>query len=1402
MTREDIVSSLVANPSLCRTYLGIAVSLDSEVIELAQKVRDATCEVIATWSRRLAGNPFIELRGVIVDANGKETGEKVHLGDLRTALAQSRRVMIEAPAGRGKTTTLAYLANAHSDSRGLAFVVDLPRWATSQKDILDFIAGMQAFRSRSIDAAALARLYKEEHFSFFLNGWNEIAEAESPRAVVYIRQLEQDFPSAGILVATRAQRINPPLPGAIRVKLLPLDRLQRTEYLHQRLGSRSRELIARVDANPFLDDLTRTALMLCQVADLFEADFPIPATKMGVIESAMGLLERRPEHASHLQSAPLSGSSSNYLIALAAAMTERGEVESLEQEARAIVSAVSVALHDAGQITSLPDQALILDALCKYHVFERVEYPRVLFRFAHQQFQEFYGALLVKSELRDLVAGVAKASGPVFIRRFLNEPGWSEPLHMIAAELGGQEAATPGTTLISTSANLLVEMALDTDCVFAAELFRICALKAKSPCGRVLGERLRLLHRLDQEQFRQCALAAMLKSGSDQFTDVVIPLLTDTNQQIRLRTYRLQNGIYVSSLGPRWQTTVDGWQEDARADFYSETLHFGQEPHTILSFALADTSPRVHAVAISALNWLGSREEMARALATVDDPTFESAIQQLAPEDISCGIRVRTLALYEAKFGETSDPITRLKNLLKLAELNDGREDPRFKEELNNCDPKRLRGSWHAAIGPVLDQVRRTDPQWVSRWVLKGIGDGLVWTDDLSVLVTDLPVDVKDQWLTRLETVDLKHGRHPRFVDILCATADSAMVERVFAKLCEMWTIVNRSPMERHDLESAVEAQLEELFRSMPPDITVLGLSAQFSRDVDASELAVVTRLFGSIGREDFEARSPLRGEFRQLLRGYLRRGVAVILADECFDSRAIGNLASALARVGGPEDMPLLRDLIRADIKGRRKASEEAARALAASVRPTLCEDYSPWNVRAVVLLDPDAADAVLLDAIKEPEYERAAAEALVKLASTEKIEVGFGKRKDYEKLWEARRHARPGHFHELRRQRYAAVIADRVSAMLADGATADAKGQGPYEFRLRELTKWLAKLDAFGSMPLILRVVFIPEKVTSWSWKSLEIFETLLFSGVVLPAEQSLKWFDALLERVRVHRCDSQQVDLLLQALCMLPFIDTPTLGVAKVVEVIRDLKLMAHQLRDVTIALGNSRCNNAIGALREFAATNKGAKQLGEEWINAVAALDSPESRALLISFVDPETAGLVPEVTFSHEDVLSARLVDLARREPAIEQRMVALCTVSLPAPKRELLSRVMGCFSSVEATLAALNLMDDNGSPTIPYEIRKQVEAIFVEQRSHGRNSNVYTPAPRSSNAIRNRLLEMATFDPRRKESALSLLGQIELWRLEYGRPQGEPRNPALGSKFSWPPTSTATSMSDGGTYQS
>ena len=81
--------------------------------------------------------------------------------------------------------------------------------------------------------------------------------------------------------ATRTHHLTPPLPGALRLRLLCLRRVQRTAYLAARLGAKGTELRTRIDTNPSLDELTRTPFILSEVASPFEAGAKIPSTKMG-----------------------------------------------------------------------------------------------------------------------------------------------------------------------------------------------------------------------------------------------------------------------------------------------------------------------------------------------------------------------------------------------------------------------------------------------------------------------------------------------------------------------------------------------------------------------------------------------------------------------------------------------------------------------------------------------------------------------------------------------------------------------------------------------------------------------------------------------------------------------------------------------------------------------------------------------------------------------------------------------------------------------------------------------------------------------------------------------------------------------------------------------------------------
>jgi hypothetical protein len=271
--REEIITLMMMpeSASLRASFLHLDIAAEPQFANLLERTRRAADVVALNWGAKTKGHPLIDLMAVRLDPSGAESVDDVlSLEQIDQALSQSRRIVLEGPAGRGKTTTLIQLAQ-RTRTAGTPFMIELSAWTASRRNILEYIAGMPAFQAEGLTAADLAVVQMMEPFLFLLNGWNEITESNSAQANNALRELERDFPSAGIIVATRTHHLTPPLPGAWRLRLLRLRRAQRESYLAARLGARGAELRARIDGDRSLDDLTRTPFVLSEVASLFES---------------------------------------------------------------------------------------------------------------------------------------------------------------------------------------------------------------------------------------------------------------------------------------------------------------------------------------------------------------------------------------------------------------------------------------------------------------------------------------------------------------------------------------------------------------------------------------------------------------------------------------------------------------------------------------------------------------------------------------------------------------------------------------------------------------------------------------------------------------------------------------------------------------------------------------------------------------------------------------------------------------------------------------------------------------------------------------------------------------------------------------------------------------------------
>lgn len=448
----------------------------------------------------------------------------------------------------------------------------------------------------------------------------------------------------------------------------------------------------------------------------------------------------------------------------------------------------------------------------------------------------------------------------------------------------------------------------------------------------------------------------------------------------------------------------------------------------------------------------------------------------------------------------------------------------------------------------------------------------------------------------------------------------------------------------------------------------------------------------------------------------------------------------------------------------------------------------YSNWHVRAVRQFGFEVAQPLLIELLNEQEYEQEAARSLLLLARTPAPAPEPPmplKPRDYVRVWVARAEREPPGFNEERRRRSADAIRNKISELLSGaGITASA----PLNFRAKKLAPVLAVLDPKNSAGLVLQTL---ASESQWDhWDRVHALQGILFGGGELTAQCTLEILQPVIEHATRGLHDHQEQHLLSQCLCILPFVDAPTAGVARLRETLAATVLHGFELRDLITALGNSRCPEALGVLVDIATRSSTAlRGVAVEWVNAHNTLGTSTAKQVLLRFVDPEISAPYVQYHLEQHEIqeLAARIAEFARADSTIVERLFSLSTGDLDAQRRILLAQVLAAIGTQDALIASLNIIRDDADPRFPFELVRALEAIFLEQRPYGDSPYTYTLEPRAAGPIRRRLFEMVLNDNHRKRSAWSMLGQIELWRIEYGRPSTEPRHPYFDSGLPWPP---------------
>ena len=150
-----------------------------------------------------------------------------NVSGLAAAIEAFNEIVVMAPPGTGKTTTLLQVAEAIlSQGNAVATFVPLGEWSSQSDSFFQSVVRRHAFVGTREEHLKL--LAHHGRLVLVLDGWNELDAASRKRAGGEIRSLQREFPGLGIVVSTRRQALDVPISGPV-VEIGTLTEVQQRE---------------------------------------------------------------------------------------------------------------------------------------------------------------------------------------------------------------------------------------------------------------------------------------------------------------------------------------------------------------------------------------------------------------------------------------------------------------------------------------------------------------------------------------------------------------------------------------------------------------------------------------------------------------------------------------------------------------------------------------------------------------------------------------------------------------------------------------------------------------------------------------------------------------------------------------------------------------------------------------------------------------------------------------------------------------------------------------------------------------------------------------------------------------------------------------------------------------------
>ncbi len=566
------------------------------------------------------------------EASGGADSKAVNTQELAIAVREGENIVLWGPGGIGKTVfllELGGLANA-SGGRRVALYVDAAVWARSEQSVFTFVADNAVSKAAGLTSEMLAKFADAGYVTLMLNGWNEIPASRKVYCHQQLSQLTSANADLKVVVTTRTLQETPSIDAPRRVEVHGLTWRGQSDVIRaELLPDKASFLLEQLARDTGLRRAARSPLILRGLIAQSQASAAISSNVYDLLGAVVSKFEGDSHRAQVLAESPIFGLHARYLEELSYRLNALGSTNLSRDDAIAVVGQVARRLAEDGHLGAALQPAEMLTVLASQHLLHDQD---GVVRFAHQRFQEYFGARRLLSGLDDV------AQSRELLLAAINSPAWTDSFELVSAKLQG---LGPHGSKQRAS---LIELARSVDVAYASELAGLSRFSAEDDptVHDALVHGIEALSHSRLTEVKELAAICKVASRLPVFAQDIWALLETDSWRTALPS-RHHSGTWISvdQLGPDVLEHLSAWSDSQFTEFVHEVASSAENFDFVEALVTTGRSQEIRVAAIYALLWSYPASSGAiRAWLTAPieiqlDSGLLNAIEHLLDEDIA-----------------------------------------------------------------------------------------------------------------------------------------------------------------------------------------------------------------------------------------------------------------------------------------------------------------------------------------------------------------------------------------------------------------------------------------------------------------------------------------------------------------------------------------------------------------------------------------------------------------------------------------------------------------------------------------------------------------------------------------------------------------------------------------------